>query len=293
LTTCDGPSCAPLGCYLWLADQQVYWNDDRRGTCTPERQCLEKNTFLTAFKPLRTGDACGPMEKIRESAYTTLAECAVLCQGYGQCTHLYWRTGLEGKRHSACMIYKSCNYREPSAAFTRIDGQMENNNESPRGSVFTRVIFPTAPGAGPVVTVVTTRPGAATVTTPPGTGTRYSCVDGVCAATAMGIYAVDTCNYKCRHSKKHTDDDDDDDGPRKGKGTGKDTDKRDFLVVVGLAVGGTIVLVLIIVFAVKSYSGRGDVAHRHDFTTVNAAYNPDDEEDDILLMPSDLDRINK
>ena len=42
----------------------------------------EKNTFLTAFKPLRTGDACGPMEKIRESAYTTLAECAVLCQGY-------------------------------------------------------------------------------------------------------------------------------------------------------------------------------------------------------------------
>ena len=50
---------------------------------------------------------------------------------------------------------------------------------------------------------------------------RYSCVDGVCAATGMGIYAVDTCNYKCRHSKKHTDDDDDDDGPRKGKGKGE------------------------------------------------------------------------
>ena len=39
-----------------------------------------------------------------------------------------------------------------------------------------------------------------------------------------------------------------------GPGTGKDTDKRDFLVVVGLAVGGTIVLVLIIIFAVKSYA---------------------------------------
>ena len=50
-TTCEGATCAPLGCYVTPWDK-LYWNDAKSGPCTSERTCiLEKGKSRVASLP--------------------------------------------------------------------------------------------------------------------------------------------------------------------------------------------------------------------------------------------------